>query len=94
MLFATSRAEITWLRFTDSLRNALGWALERLHIPAQIKEFEFIDPETNETIFLSTGRRYTVLHIGGKRFFFDRVTGILDGTCTSLQERVSNGLEL
>ena len=59
-----------------------------------LKEFEFVDPETNETIYLSTGHRYSVLHIRGKRLFFSRVSGVLDGTCTSLQERVSNGLEL
>lgn len=59
-----------------------------------MKEFEFVDPETDETIFLSTGHRYSVLHIRGKRFFFNRVNGVLDGTCTSLHESVPNGPEL
>lgn len=89
-----SRTLIIWLRCKDSLANMIGWCLEKSKAPAVLKEFEFVDPETNETIYLSTGYRYTVLHVRGKHFFFHRVSGVLDGTCTSLQERVSNGLEL
>jgi hypothetical protein len=82
------------MRWKDSLASMVGWCLEKTKAPAVLREFELVDPETNETIYLSTGRRYSVLHIRGKRFFFNRVTGILDGSCTSLQERVSNGFEL
>lgn len=76
------------------VRATRGWYLEWIEAPARVKEFEFVDPSTNETIYLSTGRNYSVLHIRGKRFFFDRITGVLDGTSTSLEERVSEGLEL
>ena len=76
------------------LRALLGRALELVRVPAQIKEFEYVDPSTNETIYLSTGARYSVLHVGGKRYFFSRLTGRFDGTCTSLEERVSDRLEL
>lgn len=93
-VFSHSRVEIRWMRCKDAFADAVGWCLERIKAPALLKEFEFVDPETNETIYLSTGRRYSVLHIRGKRFFFHRANGVLDGTCTSLQERVSNGLEL
>jgi hypothetical protein len=91
---ANNRAMIAWLWCKDACANLLGWYLEKSKAPARLKEFEFIDPETNETIYLSTGRRYSVLHIRGKRFFFHRISGVLDGDCTSLQERVSNGFEL
>jgi hypothetical protein len=91
---AESGAETAWMRYKDSFADIVGWCLEKVKAPAVLKEFEFVDPETNETIYLSTGHRYSVLHIRGKRFFFNRVSGVLDGSCTSLQERVSNGLEL
>jgi hypothetical protein len=77
-----------WFRYT------WGSALEFFHAPAKIREFEYIDPSTNETVYLATGARYSVLHVGDKRFFFERTTGKFDGTCTSLQERVADGLEL
>ena len=68
--------------------------LERFRVPARIKEFEYVDPSTDEAIYLSTGARYSVLHVGGRQYFFDRLTGRFDGTCTSLEERVASGLEL
>ncbi|MGC2171168.1 MAG: hypothetical protein WA555_16685 [Candidatus Sulfotelmatobacter sp.] len=76
------------------MREAIGRVLEAFHAPAKIREFEYVDQGTNETIYLSTGARYSVLHVGDKRYFFDRLTGRFDGTCTSLQERVADGLEL
>jgi hypothetical protein len=76
------------------MRHATGAVLEFFHTPAKIKEFEYVDPATNETVYLATGARYSVLHVGDKRFFFERTTGRFDGTCTSLQERVADGLEL
>jgi hypothetical protein len=77
-----------------AIRYAVGWWLELIHAPAKIREFEYVDQGTNETVYLSTGARYSVLHVGDKQFFFERTTGRLDGTCTSLVERVSDGLEL
>lgn len=94
MLLVTNRWNHVRLWAKDHFLEGVGWGLEKLRAPAQLKEFEFVDPETNETIYLSTGRRYSVLHIRGKRFFFHRISGVLDGTCTSLQERVPNGIEL
>lgn len=76
------------------IRHAWGTTLEFFHAPAKIREFEYVDPTTNETVYLATGARYSVLHVGDKRFFFERTTGRFDGTCTSLQERVADGLEL
>jgi hypothetical protein len=87
-------SESIWQKMRHSARYGLGVALEWVHSPARIKEFEYIDPVTNETIYLATGARYSVLHVGLKRFFFDRVTGQFDGTGELLEERVADGLEL
>ena len=81
-------------RFFVAVRNLWGAALEMFHRPARIREFEYVDPITDKTVILSTGARYSVLHVGNKQFYFERTTGKFDGTCTSLEERVSNGLEL
>lgn len=81
-----------WTRIRDWCRQKAGWVLEAIHSPAKIKEFEYIDPITNETVYLSTGERYAVLHVGDRRFFFDRLTGRFDGTGTLLKERVVDRL--
>lgn len=93
-LVVTSRAKLLRLRLRDLWRESFGWVLEKLHTPAKIKEFEYVDPITNETVYLSTGARYSVLRIGDRHFFFNRLTGQFDGTGTSLQEGVVARLEL
>ena len=92
--FAGSRFSLLRLQLKRWWREKSGWVLEKLHSPAKIKEFEYVDPITNEAVYLSTGTRYSVLHVGDKQFFFDRVTGRFDGTGESLQLRVSERHEL
>ena len=82
------------LGIAANCRRLLSILLERIHAPAVIREFEYVDPSTNETVYLSTGARYSVLHVGDKQFFFERATGRFDGTCTSLELGVADGLEL
>jgi len=76
------------------IRRVCGAALEFFHAPAKIIEFEYVDPSTNETTYLTTGARYSVLHVGDRRFFFDRTTGRFDGTGALFQERVVDRLQL
>jgi len=71
----------------------MGNLLEWFHRPAKIREFEYVDPVTNETVYLSTGAQYSVLHVGDKQYFFERTTGRFDGTCTSLEKRITGGLQ-
>lgn len=91
---ATNRLRIGWLRLRDSVRNVAGWSLERFRSPARLKPFEFIDPETNETIYVYTDRLYSVLCVGQRRFYFDRISGTFDGTSLELPDRVPGRIEL
>jgi hypothetical protein len=68
--------------------------MEAVHRPARIREFEYVDPISDQAVYLSTGSRYSVLHIGKLKLFFDRATGSFDGTNQSLEERVESGFEL
>src|SRR5438874_1333599 len=79
-LIAISPTKIARMRFSDWWRERAGWVLEKFHSPARIKEFEFVDPETNEMLYLYTSRSYSVLCVGDRRFYFDRITGAFDGT--------------
>lgn len=89
----TEQAESLRQRIGGSVRGAIGRILEACGSPARIREFEYIDQETNETVYLSTGTRYSVLHVGDKQFFFERLSGRFDGTGTSLQLSVADRLE-
>ncbi|MFZ0770562.1 MAG: hypothetical protein WCA49_23055 [Candidatus Sulfotelmatobacter sp.] len=93
-IITTSRSELFRQKAADLVRDALGRALEAFRAPAKVREFEYVDQSTNETVYLSTGAQYSVLHVGDKQFYFSRLTGRFDGTCTSLEERVADGLEL
>ena len=60
-------------------RNAIGWCLEKIKAPARVGTFEFVDPNTDQTIYLYTSSRYSVLCVGERRFYFDRISGKFDG---------------
>lgn len=93
-LLTPTRLQLARFRLRDWFVEKIGWLMESLHVPAKIREFEYVDQASNEAVYLSTGTRYSVLHVGSKRFFFDRLTGRFDGTGTSLEERVVTGLQL
>lgn len=86
--------QITWLAVKSAALGIAGRAMNLLHSPARLREFEYVDPISDQTVYLSTGSRYSVLHIGSLKLFFDRATGKFDGTCRSLEERVESRLEL
>lgn len=83
-----------WLKLKDAARNFAGWCLEKFQTPARLKPFEFVDPETNETVYVYTDRLYSVLCVGQRRFYFDRITGKFDGTSLELSDLVSGRIEL
>jgi hypothetical protein len=84
----------TWRSVKRAVLNLIGRTMDATHRPARIREFEYVDPISDQTVYLSTGSRYSVLHIGNLKLFFDRATGRFDGTCRSLEERVEDGLKL
>lgn len=88
-----SRRERVKHRAKDALRNMIGWCLEKIGAPAKLKVFEFVDPASEETIFLYTSKAYSVLCVGERRFYFDRITGKFDGV-SSPTDCVSERLEL
>jgi hypothetical protein len=88
------RWKVSWRRVKGTVSNIAGWAMNFLHSPAMLNEFEYVDPISDQTVYLSTGARYSVLHIGSLKLFFDRATGSLDGTCRSLEERIADRFEL
>jgi hypothetical protein len=88
------RPGFSWQKVKGTALNGIGRAMNLLHSPARLREFEYVDPISDQTVYLSTGARYSVLHIGSLKLFFDRATGRFDGTCRSLEERVEDGLKL
>ena len=83
---------LLWLK--DIARNGIGWCLEKFKAPARLKVFEFVDPASDETVYLYTSRAYSVLCVGDRRFYFDRITGKFDGVSSPSQLRIADGLKL
>jgi hypothetical protein len=78
-LFVSPGARAIWLSVKWRIRNGIGWCLERTKAPAKLSTFEFVDPASDETVYLYTSKRYSVLCVGERRFYFDRVSGKFDG---------------
>ncbi len=82
-------------RFRVGVRNGVGWCLEKLKAPAKLRVFEFVDPTSDETVYLYTSKAYSVLCVGDRRFYFDRITGKFDGVSSPPAAlRVADGLKL
>ena len=79
---------------TCAIRNGIGWCLEKLKTPAKLRVFEYVDPVSDETIYLYTSKSYSVLCIGDRRFYFDRITGKFDGISSPSSLGVADGLKL
>lgn len=77
--FVKTRLEQWELAAKDAALNALGWAMNRVHSPARVRPFEYVDPDTDETVYLYTDKRLSVLCVGSRRYYFDRITGRFDG---------------
>lgn len=92
-IFVQQRRQLWWLRAKDAVLNAIGWAMNKIHSPARLKPFEYVDPDTDETVYLYTDKRLSVLCIGERRYYFDRVTGRFDGVLSSVMD-VAGGIKL
>lgn len=81
------------MRAKELCRYLVGWCLERIGAPARVKVFEFIDPVSDETIYFYTSTRYSILCVGDRRLYFDRITGKFDGVSTT-SDSIAGRLEL
>jgi hypothetical protein len=88
------RPKSVLFQMKDAVRNGIGWCLEKSKAPARLRIFEFVDPASDETIYLYTSKRYSVLCVGERRFYFDRITGKFDGVSSPPELRVADGLKL
>ena len=92
-IFVTGRWHQSRLAVKDAVLNVAGWAMNWVHSPARLRPFEYVDPDTDETVYLYTDKRLSVLCIGPRRYYFDRITGRLDGTSSNMVN-VAGGIEL
>lgn len=81
-----------FFRLKDFARRVLGWYLERTGRPAKLHTFEFVDPDTDKSVYLYTSTHYSVLCIGDRRLYFDRITGKFDGFSAPASV-ISGGIE-
>jgi hypothetical protein len=85
--------QLAWLTLKDLALDLVGRSMNWLHAPAKLRPFEYVDPDTDETIYLYTDKRLSVLCVGNRRYYFDRITGRLDGTSSSMVD-IAGGIEL
>ena len=78
-VLTASRVGRLWIPLKTVAMNFAGWCLEKTKTPARLRAFEFVDPASDETVYLYTSKRYSVLCVGERRFYFDRVSGKFDG---------------
>jgi len=91
-IMLSGRFRAAWFRAKTAAERAAGWCLEKIKAPARLNPFEFVDPVSNETVYLYTSKRYSVLCVGARRLYFDRVSGKFDGM-SAPASLVADGVE-
>lgn len=64
----------------EELKGWLGTILKKLQICGFIQEVSFFDEVTRQQISVKINRRFTVVSVGGRDYYFKRLTGKFDGT--------------
>jgi len=93
-LVISSKRQRARLAIKDWVVQKAGWLLEKLRVPALVRQFEFVDPETDQTIYLYTSKLYAVFCIGERRFYFNRLSGKFDGISSTPSHDITGRIEL
>jgi hypothetical protein len=92
-IFVQGRWQQKRLTVKDAVLNAIGRTMNWVHSPAILKPFEYVDSDTDETVYLYTDKRLSVLCVGNRRYYFDRISGRFDGVSADVVN-VSGRVEL
>ena len=65
---------------TKELKSWFGYTLNKLQICGLIQEVSFFDEVTQQQFSIKIDRRFTVVSIGGRDYYFKRLSGKFDGT--------------
>jgi hypothetical protein len=80
----SGRWTLLWLSIRNHLDALMGAWREKTRASARLRHFEYVDPHSSESVSLTTSREYSVLSIGGRRFYFGRISGNFDGVSCPL----------
>jgi hypothetical protein len=71
-------------RVRDTYRRFVGDSLNRLGVPGFIQPISYHDLVLGQHVTVQVTTHYTIVSIGGRDLFFNRRTGLFDGTGSSL----------
>ena len=58
----------------------LGPVLGKMRLPGFVTPMKYVDEVTADCFEVKITKRFTVIHINGNKFYFDRATGEFEGT--------------
>ena len=77
-------------RIRDTVTYSPNWLYTLLGIPGFVQPIDYPDIVTGNRIRVKVGRRFTVVTVNNRDYYFRRLTGIFDGTgysyCISNEE--------
>src|SRR5579863_3862863 len=70
--------------WVERLRGSVGALLNAIHAPGFVRATEILDEVNGQRISIQVGQRFARITVGGRDYYFDRLTGRFDGTGTAL----------
>lgn len=66
-------------RIKDTILRLAEWLCSLLNLPGFVRPIDYPDKVTGDRIQIRIGRRYTVITVNNRDYWFRRVTGAFDG---------------
>lgn len=76
-------------RIRDAIYQLIGIICGLLRLPGFVRSIEYADKVTGDYVRIRIGRRYTIVSVSDRDYWFNRLTGRFSGTgysCCNLNE--------
>ena len=67
-------------RIRDAITRFISWIYAFLKLPGFVRSIDYSDRVTGDYIRIHVGRRFTILTVNNRQYWFRRFTGRFDGT--------------
>ena len=77
-------------RIRDAITNFIGSLCALFRLPGFVRNIDYADKVTGDYIQIRVGRRFTIISVNGRDYWFRRFTGVFSGTgyayCVPIEE--------
>ena len=82
MELETNKIKIFWWNTKDRIKTGIASVFDFIGIPPMVNDVDIPDYASGIYLRISHSKRFTIVSVNGRDFWFNRLTGKFDGTGT------------